>query len=206
MLRFFRVQFRANPGTATTPATIIAPFARLGNAPDYFRRVMSGQQPFAHWTPTASVHPLTGEPVLMRARTLYPGRDIAHVTEVQWTATEIAPALDTPDSTFWRPVAVPEAGSQGTLLVRANDAWGQRALTENPALTEGTVLPIRAAVLPNDTGMVTYVVAKWGTTPAESRFVTRTQTFDGALVLLSEDTAPVTPDAAPTDAEDGEQD
>jgi len=61
---------------------VLAEFSKLAKVQRYVTQVMAGTKPFNVWSVVGRVHPVSGEDVLSRTRTMYNGRDIQTIVEV----------------------------------------------------------------------------------------------------------------------------
>ena len=103
--------------TRTDGSTFISQFDKLGNLGRYFSKCLASRKAFNVWTVVSTAHPVTGEPVTMRTRTLLNPEHIATVQEV--TASN-------------EPRAIPQLGDAGSYTVVDGD---------DIALPLGTTVP-----------------------------------------------------------------
>jgi hypothetical protein len=62
---------------------VISEFSKLARVGRYAAQVMAGQKALNVWRPVATQHPASGEPVLIRTRTLINGRLVRSLEQVQ---------------------------------------------------------------------------------------------------------------------------
>ena len=70
--------------TLVSGAVVIAAFEKLGGTGQgYSTQVFAGRKPFNGWRVVGDTHPVSGEPVVLRTRTMYAGHQIASITAVK---------------------------------------------------------------------------------------------------------------------------
>jgi hypothetical protein len=67
---------------------VVSEFSKLAKVQRYVTYVFQGVKPFNAWKVSGDSHPVSGEQVLMRERTMYNGRDILSIVQVRPTTEE----------------------------------------------------------------------------------------------------------------------
>lgn len=102
--------------TLASGEQVVSEFHKLGRIQRYVTQVQSGQKPFNAWRVVGTRHPVSGEPVLTRAREFLNGYQITRITQVEPTRADhgYEPAN-------FRPVVTMEKGRLGLYTVPDNE-------------------------------------------------------------------------------------
>jgi hypothetical protein len=100
---------------------VVSEFAKLeGSGQRYIGQVFAGQKPFNAWRVVGSVHPITGEPALVRSRVMLNGSQITRVTQVKPVAGREEDHGYAPDA--FEPVTEVQSGEFGTWVCPSEGA------------------------------------------------------------------------------------